>query len=63
MSISLDHGLINEPHPRKILQEEKRKYCCRKMLGPCLFIGINIVSFGLGYFISSLYDIENDGSL
>lgn len=63
MSLSLDHGLINEPHPRKILQDERRKYLCRKMLVPCLFIGINVVSFGLGYFMSSIYDIDEDGSL
>ena len=61
MSVSLDHGLINEPHPRKLLMEEKRKYLCRKMIGPCLFIAINCVSVGGGYLFA-LYLNNNDSS-
>lgn len=67
--MSLDHGLINEPHPIKQLREERRKYICERcnmFVGPCLFIGLNIISFVTGYYFyyfSVIYEMGEDGSL
>ena len=47
--------LINEPHPKIFIDTQRKiqyKELCFKMIGPCLFIGINCISVGIGYTLA-----------
>ena len=47
--------LINEPHPKIFMDIQNKNQCkelCFKMIGPCLFIGINCISVGIGYTLA-----------
>ena len=47
--------LINEPHPKILMNTQRKiqyKGFCFNMIGPCLFIGINCISVGIGYTLA-----------
>jgi len=47
--------LINESHPKILMNTQRKIQCkelCFKMIGPCLFIGIQCISMGIGYTLA-----------
>lgn len=63
--MDLHNGLLNEPYPisTKQLCKDYCKDICNKVGPFLLFIGINFISFKIGYIIASEVNNESSNSL
>lgn len=51
--------LINEPHPNKFKESKSCKHRIIACFPVFLFIGINAISYGVGYAMATLYSTRS----